>query len=284
GSPVVPGAGLIPSNRGSQSRPGPRHPAGVAPGKRPRLTPNPALAIKGRDQFLPFGTPGGDVQTQAMLQVLLNRFVFGQDVQSAIEAPRFATYSFPSSFAPFDYYPGRLAVEGRIPEAVTAELARRGHEIQRWPDWIWTAGAVCAILADRRRGVLEAGADPRRAAYAIADSRDALTRLAPPSYFCTCWKVSPSAFASVSWFMPSSRRRIRIRPPTCTSIGLGMPVPRPYFGAGFGSSNWVDDLFTGPFLFRATRRKVATGSLGAQGPIANRHAMQATVGPELRVG
>jgi gamma-glutamyltranspeptidase / glutathione hydrolase len=167
GSPVVPGTGLIPSNRGSQSRPDPRHPAGVAPGKRPRLTPNPALAIKGRDQFLPFGTPGGDVQTQAMLQVLLNLFVFGQDVQPAIESPRFASYSYPSSFAPFDYYPGRLAVEGRIPEKVTAELARRGHEIQRWPDWIWTAGAVCAILADRRRGVLEAGADPRRAAYAL---------------------------------------------------------------------------------------------------------------------
>jgi gamma-glutamyltranspeptidase/glutathione hydrolase len=167
GSPVVPGTGLIPSNRGSQSRPDPGHPAGVAPGKRPRLTPNPALAIRGRDQFLPFGTPGGDVQTQAMLQVLLNLFVFGQGVQPAIESPRFATYSFPSSFAPFEYYPGRLAVEGRITEPVTAELARRGHQIQRWPDWIWTAGAVCAILADRRRGVLEAGADPRRAAYAI---------------------------------------------------------------------------------------------------------------------
>ena len=167
GSPVVPGTGLIPSNRGSQSRPDPRHPAGVAPGKRPRLTPNPALAIKGRDQFLPFGTPGGDVQTQAMLQVLLNVFVYGHDVQSAIEAPRFATYSFPSSFAPFDYYPGRLALEARIPEDVIGDLARRGHEIQRWPDWIWTAGSVCAILADRRRGVLEAGADPRRAAYAI---------------------------------------------------------------------------------------------------------------------
>ena len=167
GSPVVPGTGLIPSNRGSQSRPDPRHPSGVAPGKRPRLTPNPALAIKGKDQFMPFGTPGGDVQTQAMLQVLLNVFVHGHDVQAAIEAPRFASYSYPSSFAPYDYYPGRLAIEARIPEEVIGELARRGHEIQRWPDWIWTAGSVCAILADRRRGVLEAGADPRRAAYAL---------------------------------------------------------------------------------------------------------------------
>ncbi len=167
GSPVVPGTGLVPSNRGSQSRPDPRHPSGVAPGKRPRLTPNPALAIKGGDRFMPFGTPGGDVQSQAMLQVLLNRFVFDQDLQAAIESPRFASYSFPSSFAPFDYYPGRLAIEARIPERVIAELARRGHEIHRWPDWIWTAGAVCAIDLDKGRGVIEAGADPRRAAYAL---------------------------------------------------------------------------------------------------------------------
>jgi len=168
GSPVVPGAGVIPSSRGSQSRPDPKHPAGVAPGKRPRLTPNPALAIRGNGaQFFPFGTPGGDVQTQAMLQVLLNVFVHGQDVQSAIENPRFASYSYPSSFAPYDYYPGRLSIEGRFPEAVTAELARRGHKVERWPDWIWLAGAVCAVLVDKERGTLEAGADPRRAAYAL---------------------------------------------------------------------------------------------------------------------
>ena len=140
---MVPGTGLIPSNRGSQSRPDPRHPAGVAPGKRPRLTPNPALAIKGGEHFMPFGTPGGDVQTQAMLQVLLNRFVFGQDMQTAIESPRFASYSYPSSFAPYDYYPGRLAIEARIPEPVIAELARRGH---RDP-------ALARLDLDRRRGL-----------------------------------------------------------------------------------------------------------------------------------
>jgi gamma-glutamyltranspeptidase / glutathione hydrolase len=167
GSPMVPGTGLIPSSRGSQSRPDPRHPAGVAPGKRPRLTPNPALAIRGDTEFLPFGTPGGDVQTQAMLQVLLNIFVHGQSVQGAIESPRFASYSFPSSFSPYDYYPGRLNIEGRIPQAITDDLARRGHQVERWPDWIWLAGAVCAIRSDTKRGVKEAGADPRRAAYAL---------------------------------------------------------------------------------------------------------------------
>jgi gamma-glutamyltranspeptidase/glutathione hydrolase len=167
GSPIVPGTGLIPSNRGSQSRPDPHHPAGVAPGKRPRLTPNPALAIKGGDTFLPFGTPGGDVQTQAMLQVLLNIFVHGKDVQGAIEEPRFASYSYPSSFAPYDYYPGRLNLEGRFPAETAAELSRRGHKVERWPDWAWLAGAVCAIKVDKKRGTLEAGADPRRAAYAL---------------------------------------------------------------------------------------------------------------------
>jgi gamma-glutamyltranspeptidase / glutathione hydrolase len=52
-------------------------------------------------------------------------------------------------------------------ETGRAQASTDENGIQRWPDWIWTAGAVCAILADRRRGVLEAGADPRRAAYAI---------------------------------------------------------------------------------------------------------------------
>ena len=66
---------------------------------------------------MPFGTPGGDVQTQAMLQVMLNILHFGMEVQDAIEAPRVASYSFPSSFAPFEYFPGRLAVEGRIDAA-----------------------------------------------------------------------------------------------------------------------------------------------------------------------
>ncbi|MGO9997138.1 MAG: gamma-glutamyltransferase family protein, partial [Acetobacteraceae bacterium] len=164
--PVVPGLGITPSGRGSQSRPDPRHPAGVAPGKRPRLTPNPAMVVTAAGGVMPFGTPGGDVQTQAMLQVLLNVMHFGMDPQSAIEAPRVASYSFPSSFAPFEYFPGRLAVEGRIDQATRDELAARGHEIRDWPDWTWLAGSVEAILTDPATGLLGAGADPRRPAYA----------------------------------------------------------------------------------------------------------------------
>jgi gamma-glutamyltranspeptidase/glutathione hydrolase len=166
--PVVPGLGITPSGRGSQSRPDPRHPAGVAPGKRPRLTPNPAMVVTEAGGVMPFGTPGGDVQTQAMLQVLLNVFQHGMELQDAIEAPRVASYSFPSSFAPYEYFPGRLAVEGRIDAATRADLAARGHEVRDWPDWTWLAGSVEAVLADPETGLIGAGADPRRPAYAIA--------------------------------------------------------------------------------------------------------------------
>jgi gamma-glutamyltranspeptidase / glutathione hydrolase len=166
--PMVPGLGIAPSGRGSQSRPDPAHPAGVAPGKRPRLTPNPALLVTADGGVMPFGTPGGDVQIQAMLQVLLNVLHFHMDLQTAIEAPRVASYNFPSSFAPFDYFPGRLAVEARIDKATRDDLAARGHVIQDWPDWTWLAGSVEAILTDPATGLIGAGADPRRPAYAMA--------------------------------------------------------------------------------------------------------------------
>ncbi|HYZ61158.1 MAG TPA: gamma-glutamyltransferase, partial [Acetobacteraceae bacterium] len=167
-APVVPGLGLIPSSRGSQSRPDPAHPSGVAPGKRPRLTPNPAMVVTREGGVMPFGTPGGDVQIQAMLQVLLNVLHFGMELQPAIEAPRVASYAFPNSFAPFEYYPARVAAEARIPEATRAALAERGHEVKDWPEWTWLAGSIEAILTDRATGMLAAGADPRRPAYAAA--------------------------------------------------------------------------------------------------------------------
>jgi gamma-glutamyltranspeptidase / glutathione hydrolase len=163
---VIPGTGLCPSSRGSQSRGVSASINALAPGKRPRLTPNPALAVKHGQPFMTFGTPGGDVQIQAMVQVYLNATCFGMDIQSAIEAPRFASYSFPSSFAPNDYFPGLLMLEDRLHDETSADLTARGHEIDRWGDRTWTAGGVCAIEADADNGVLHAGADPRRASHA----------------------------------------------------------------------------------------------------------------------
>jgi gamma-glutamyltranspeptidase / glutathione hydrolase len=166
-SPLVPGLGIVCSGRGTQSWADPRYRASVAPGVRPRLTPNPSLALKDGKVFMPLGTPGGDVQCQAMVQVFLNVVLFGMDPQAAIEAPRFSSYSFPGSFEPHPYYPGQLALEGRIDRNVGAELDRLGHRTFWWDDYTWLAGAPCAIVVDPVTGVRSAGADPRRPAYAL---------------------------------------------------------------------------------------------------------------------
>ena len=167
-TPMIPGTGLTPSTRGSQSWSDPNHPSSVEAGKRPRLTPNPALALGPGGWVMPFGSPGGDVQTQAMLQVFLNIVAFGMDVQSAVEAPRFASASFPSSFEPHANSPGRLNLEASLASDHGAALARLGHEVETWPEADWQAGSVCVIVADANAGELRAGADHRRAAHAIA--------------------------------------------------------------------------------------------------------------------
>lgn len=166
-SPIVPGLGFPPSARGSQSRVTAGHPACLAPGKRPRLTPNPALALDGKGWVMPFGAPGGDAQPQGMLQVLLNHLVHGMEIQEAIEAPRIATFSQPDSFSPHEAHPGRLDAEGRIPEAVTDGLAKRGHDVRRGADFARNVAGVCAISADLRRGRIAGGADPRRSGRAV---------------------------------------------------------------------------------------------------------------------
>jgi gamma-glutamyltranspeptidase/glutathione hydrolase len=166
-APVIPGLGIVPSLRGLQSRPDPSHPAGVAPGKRPRLTPNPAIVVRDDGSVMPFGCPGGDMQVQAMLQVLLNLEHFGMDIQQAINAPRFSTWSFPNSFAPFEYLPDRVMVEDRFADETLDELARRGHDVHRWPPFTRAAAAVEAVVHNTRTGFHEAGADPRQPASAI---------------------------------------------------------------------------------------------------------------------
>jgi gamma-glutamyltranspeptidase/glutathione hydrolase len=125
------------------------------------------MVFKDGRLVMPFGTPGGDVQAQAMLQVLLNHLVFGLSPQQAVEAPRFATRSFPDSFWPHRYFPGRLDLEGRIPSATATALADRGHRVEAWPDWEWRAGGVCLVRVDDA-GVRWAAADPRRDSYAAA--------------------------------------------------------------------------------------------------------------------
>ncbi len=163
--PVVEGLGFVPSGRGVQSWTEEGHPSEIAPYRRPRLTPNPAIAIQGR-KFMPFGTPGGDVQTQAMLQTLLNLVVWQKSPQEAVEAPRFASYSFPSSFEPHGEHPGLLRLEGRMEQETGDDLAALGHTVEWWPDMTWLAGSMGLIVDDRDTGFKSAAADPRRMAFA----------------------------------------------------------------------------------------------------------------------
>jgi gamma-glutamyltranspeptidase/glutathione hydrolase len=166
-SPVVEGVGCVVSPRGSQGWLDPAHPSVVAPGKRPRLTPAPAMLLSEGRLVMPFGTPGGDVQQQAMLQVLLNHVAFDMPLQQAVEAPRVASRSFPDSFWPHVFSPGKLETERRIPKETRDALTARGHDVAEWPEWEWRAGAVCAVRI-AKDGARWTAADPRRGSHAIA--------------------------------------------------------------------------------------------------------------------
>ncbi len=166
-TPVVPGTGLAISSRGDQSRAVHGHPSCLAPGKRPRLTPNPCFAEVDGEWFMPFGTPGGDQQIQANVQVILSHLQFGIPLQDAIDAPRLITHSHPDSFAPHEASPGRVTIEGRVSENTCDALVDRGHKLERLADWThWVAG-VCAVKKDLRSGRITGGADPRRMSRAM---------------------------------------------------------------------------------------------------------------------
>ena len=167
GDPVVPDTGMSVSHTGRSCWTDPNHPNSVEGGKRPRCGCIPALALHKGKQLMPFGTPGADVIMQAMVQVFLNVFVFGMDPQLAVEAPRFASYSFPESFSPHRYQPGLLKLERPIPEATGDALAGLGHKIEWWPNRFWQVGSVSAILKDLETGVMQGGADHRRGAYVV---------------------------------------------------------------------------------------------------------------------
>ena len=167
GGPVVPGTGIMVSMWGSRGYTGRDHPGRIGPGRRPRMSANPAIAIRPGELVLPFGSPGSEVLGQAMVQVFLNQVVFGMDPQSACEAPRFASYSWPESALPHGYRPGVLCVEQDIGATTGESLSALGHKVEWWPPRKYLAGSVTTIRSDLRNGVKWAGADPRRTAYAI---------------------------------------------------------------------------------------------------------------------
>ena len=145
----------------------PNSPNVVAPGKRPRITLTPTLVLKDGQPFMVLSTPGGDNQDQALLQVLLNVIEFGMNPQEAVEAPRFDTQHYVSSFDNHEFLAGVLNVESRIPTDVIHQLGSRGHKMKIQSAW-GTGSSPTVIIYDAKSGVISGGADPRRGRYAVA--------------------------------------------------------------------------------------------------------------------
>ena len=140
----------------------PGHPNQLAPGKRPRVTLSPTIVLKDGKPFLALSTPGGDNQDQALLQVMLNIIEFGMSPQEAVEAPRFQTEHFYSSFGNHEFTPGRVNLEGRIPKDTADKLTALGHHVTLAGDWSNSSAPTVIKISG---GVLDGGADPRRARF-----------------------------------------------------------------------------------------------------------------------
>ena len=156
-TPVIPGLGICLSSRGQQFFMHESSPNAIGPGKRPRITLSPTMALRGGEPWLIWGTPGGDQQDQWITQVFMRIVEHGLNLQQAIDAPAFHSEHFPNSFYPHGRKPGRLVVESRFPEATIAELKRRGHDIV--VNEAWSEGRITA--AAREGKLLKAAANPR---------------------------------------------------------------------------------------------------------------------------
>ncbi|MET9458247.1 gamma-glutamyltransferase [Streptomyces canus] len=139
-------------------------PNSLTPGRRPRTTLTPSIALRDGVPVLAFGTPGGDQQDQWQLHFFLALALRspvrgGLDLQGAIDAPNWHNDSFPGSFYPRGMRPGSVTVEARTDPGVVEGLRRRGHDVTVGEPW--SEGRLCAVARDPETGVLSAGANPR---------------------------------------------------------------------------------------------------------------------------
>ncbi|MFD7132176.1 gamma-glutamyltransferase family protein [Streptomyces sp. NPDC059894] len=139
-------------------------PNSLTPGRRPRTTLTPSIALRDGVPVLAFGTPGGDQQDQWQLHFFLAVALRapvrgGLDLQGAVDAPNWHTDAFPGSFYPRGMRPGSVTVESRVPGGVVEELRRRGHDVTVGDPW--SEGRLCAVARDPATGILSAAANPR---------------------------------------------------------------------------------------------------------------------------
>jgi gamma-glutamyltranspeptidase/glutathione hydrolase len=136
----------------------------IAPGKRPRVTLTPTLALKDGKPYLAFAVQGGDSQDQNLLQFFLNVVEFGMTVQEATEAANVNSEQMRSSFGAHESKPGALTIHPTLPPWVRAELTKMGYKLEVVPK---TSGPINAIFFDREHGTMWGGSSDHGEDYGI---------------------------------------------------------------------------------------------------------------------
>jgi gamma-glutamyltranspeptidase/glutathione hydrolase len=136
----------------------------IEPGKRPRVTLTPTLALKDGKPFLSFAVQGGDSQDQNLLQFFLNVVEFGMTVQESVEAPNFNSFQMRSSFDKHESEPGLILLNTSTPPWVRRDLIRKGYELEFWER---TSGPINAIFFDRAHGTFWGGSSHHGEDYGI---------------------------------------------------------------------------------------------------------------------
>jgi gamma-glutamyltranspeptidase / glutathione hydrolase len=156
-SPVIPELGFGLGTRGQMFWLEENHPAALGPGKRPRTTLSPTMALRDGEPYLAWGSPGGDQQDQWTTQFFLRHVHAKLNLQEAIDAPAWHSEHFPISFWPRTARPGVLVVESRVPADTRKELEHRGHVVEVGPAWSEGRLTAASKVGRRRR----AAANPR---------------------------------------------------------------------------------------------------------------------------
>jgi gamma-glutamyltranspeptidase/glutathione hydrolase len=137
----------------------------MEPGKRPRVTLTPTLAMRDGQPWMAFSVQGGDTQDQNLLQYFLNVLEFGMTPQQAVEAPNMNSFQMRNSFQDHTAQPGRMLVASSTPPAIRAELEKMGYTLQFSER---TSGPITAIWFDRRHGTMWGAASNHGEDYGIA--------------------------------------------------------------------------------------------------------------------
>jgi gamma-glutamyltranspeptidase/glutathione hydrolase len=137
----------------------------IEPGRRPRVTLTPTLALKDGKPYLCFSVQGGDSQDQNLLQFFLNMVEFGMNVQRATEAPNINSFQMRSSFGEHEIRPGRLLLANSTPQAVRDELIKMGYTLTFEER---TSGPINAIFLDQEHKTMWGGSSNHGDDYGIA--------------------------------------------------------------------------------------------------------------------